>query len=595
MKISLVSISPSTPYCFHSKYLGLGYIHAYALADSNLRKRVEVEHKSFDITEAPPERMAGKILDTTCDLVGFSCFVWNTPFILKTAFYLKRLNPRVKIILGGPEVESVPMKVLGDNSSIDFICTGPGEKTFRGLLHALLDSTPVGDVRGLAYREGDALNITLPRCEQQELDEFPSPYLTGAIEVDEGDRGAFFQTSRGCPFRCGYCAWSRDHAYAEFSLKRVFAEINYFKETGAEALYSVDANFNLNTERAISILDAMSDIGLEAGLWFEAHPKLLTEPFVEALAQLPRSFMGLGIQTTNQEAMRHIDRVWDPEKTGALLDHLARYENCHQGYEIIVGLPGDNLATFKDTISWVYHRKPAWIFSFSLEVFPGTPIASKKEAFNIRDSGPDQFYEIVSNYSFSAEEVQVGKAMSRWNSVMMQVIFRLTRATNLPAGDLLEQWSWHAYHAGLHGRLPEYVFHKVDWEFVEKVARAFQSFCSRILAEEGLPDISLPMKEMLRYTHARRSATEESAFFIDALDVHGISVDTRYNRILDKEAMAGKPLPEKAFECTFAFDMQALWPLTEIERIAAIPQEAHTYLFITDEKGLALAIETSDR
>jgi hypothetical protein len=41
--------------------------------------------------------------------------------------------------------------------------------------------------------------------------------------------------------------------------------------------------------------------------------------------------------------------------------------------------------------------------------------------------------------------------------------------------------------------------------------------------------------------------------------------------------------------------MKALWPLTDLERIAAMPQEAHTYLFITDEKGLALAIETCDR
>lgn len=591
MKISLVSISPSSSYRFHRKYLGLGYIHAYALADDTLRNRIDVDHRVFDITEASPEEMAGKILERACDLVGFSCYVWNTPFILKAVLNLKKLNPRVQVILGGPEVEADPIKVLEENSAVDFVCTGPGEKTFRDLLYALLDHTDLEEVEGLAYREGDALTSTPPRCEPQELDEYPSPYLTGVIEVDENDRGAFFQTTRGCPFRCGYCAWSRDHAYAEFSVDRVMSEIRYFKETNAEALYSVDATFNLNNSRMIKILEAMSDIGLESGLWFEAHPKLLTEPFVEALAKLPRSFMGLGIQTTNPEAMQHIDREWDPEKTGALLDQLAQYDNCHQGYEIIVGLPGDNLATFKETISWVYQRKPSWIFTFSLEVFPGTPLAEKKEALSIQDAGPDQFYEIVSNYSFSSKELQVGKAMGVWNSVMMQAIYRLVQVTGMRAGDLLEQWSWHAYHAGLHDKLPDYVYHKVDWDYVENVAQAFQAFCSAIFAQAGLPDISLQLKEVLRYTNARRRATLESAFFIHALDVHGITGDPRFNRILDKEAAKEMPLSKDGFERTFAFDMQALWPLTAIDRIAAVQKDAHTYRFATDEKGVAVAME----
>ncbi|MBU0756186.1 MAG: radical SAM protein [Planctomycetes bacterium] len=591
MKIRLLSISPLSPYRFHRKYLGLGYLHAYALADHSLRQRIEIEHTCFDITGAIPETMAGKILETSCDLIGFSCFVWNTPFILKTSYHLKRLNPCVKIILGGPEVESAPRRLLEENACIDFICTGPGEKTFRELLHALLDNKPKGNVHGLAYREGDVLKFNPPHLEKQDLDEFPSPYLTGAIEVDDEDRGAFFQTSRGCPYRCGYCAWSRDHAYAEFSLERVIAEMEYFKKAGAEALFSVDATFNLNAKRVIRILEAMSDLKMETGLWFEAHPKLLTEPFVKALAKLPGTFMGLGIQTTNPEAMKHIDRVWDPVRTGELLDHLARYENCHRGYEIIVGLPGDNLETFKETFSWVYRRKPSWIFTFALEVFPGTPLAGKKDALQIMDAGPDQFYEIVSNYSFSAEEIQVGKAMGVWNSVMMQVFYRLTLATGIPAGDLLEQWSWHAYHAGLYDKLPGYVFHNVKWNYVESVAEAFHAFCSKLFFDAGLPDISLQLKEMLRYTNARRCATEEAAFFIRALDIQGITVDPRFNRILKKEALAGKLGQDKGVERTFAFDMQALWPLTEIDRIAALPLDEHTYRFVTDEKGLAVAIE----
>jgi len=592
MKISLVSISPSSSYRFHRKYLGLGYLHAYALADEALKERIEIDHQVFESTGASPEKTAEAILATPRDLVGFSCFVWNTPFVLQTASCLKKLDPRISILLGGPEVESGPMKVLEEHATIDFICTGPGEKTFKELLYALLDHKPLAAVGGLAYREGDLFESTEPRCEQSDLDAFPSPYLTGAIEIDEEDRGAFFQTTRGCPYRCGYCAWSRDHAYVEFSLDRVIAEVDYFKKTDAEALYCVDATFNLNNERVIKILEAMAKVGLESGLWFEAHPKRLTEKFVKALAKLPRSFMGLGIQTTNPEAMEHIDRAWDPEKTGALLNHLAEYDNCHQGHEIIVGLPGDNLQTFKETLTWVYQRKPSWIFTFCLEVFPGTPLAEKKEALQIQDAGAAQFYEIRSNYSFSPEELQVGKAMGVWNCVMMQAIYRLVQVTGMPAGDLLEQWAWHAYHAGLHERLGEYIFHKVDWNYVEAVAAAFQTFCSKLFAQAGLPDISMQLKEVLRYTNARRRATLESAFFIHALDVHGITTNTRFNTMLAKDAAATAEFQStNGFDRTFSFDMQVLWPLADIEQIAAVPQKEHTYHFVTDPRGVAVAVD----
>jgi len=468
---------------------------------------------------------------------------------------------------------------------------GPGEKTFHALLNALLNGEALGKVAGLAYREGNDIRTSPLDCEPKELDHYPSPYLTGTIEVDKNDKGAFFQTTRGCPFRCGYCAWDRKFSFAEFSLDRVKAEINYFKEANAEALFCVDATFNLNNDRAIQILNAAADVGLEAALWFEAYPRLLTEPFMDALARLPVSYIGLGIQTTHPEAMKNIDREWDPKKTGVLLDRLARYENCYQGYETILGLPGDNLETFKETLSWVYRRKPSWMFAFPLQVLPDSPLGQRKREFAIEDAGSTEFYEIISNYSFPAEEIQVGKAMRLWNRGMMQILFRLTRATGLPAGDLLEHWSWYAHNAGLHDRLPEYAFHEVDWDYIEQIAQAFKNFCSGMLPSTGHPDISYPLSELLRYNHARRRVTSESANFFKTVDIHGIVTDTRFNRIFDQSAMALMDMPEDAFELTFAFDMQKLWPLTQAQEIADVPHEEHTYLFFMDEEGLAVTVK----
>lgn len=582
MNILLVSISPVSCYMFHRKYLGLGYIHAYALADEKLEKLIRIEHDCHDIVAHDPAGLAGKIVASTPDLVGFSCYIWNTPYILQTARCVKELNPEVRILLGGPEVDFEHLRILQENPAVDFISVGEGEKNFRELLHALLEDSSPADVTGVASRVNGAPRLGRRREREKNPDIFPSPYLTGVIEVNDEDRGAFFQTTRGCPFKCGYCAWGREQPYSEFSMERVTAEIEYFKRTPTDAIFCVDSTFNLNNKRAIEILETMTDLGLRSALWFEALPRLLDEPFMEALSKLRLSYMGLGIQTVNLEAMEHINRVWDPLNTGALLDGLARFENCLQGYELIMGLPGDDLEKFKETLDWAYRRTPAVIHVFPLDVLPETPLGRRKEELAIEDLGPDGFHEIVSNYSFSAEQALVGKAMRMWNRVMQQVFFRLTRATGRAAGDLLEQWSWHAYRAGLNDQLAEYHLPGVEWAYMERVVEEFRSFCSKIV-----PDIALQISEFLRYYHARRKATEGRTNFLLTVDIHGITTDRRLNRIVGKET----PRPEDARRLDFAFDMEKLWPMTSLDELKAIAREPHTYQFFTDENGLAVAAE----
>jgi hypothetical protein len=429
------------------------------------------------------------------------------------------------------------------------------------------------------------------RSPAKNLDEYPSPYLSGVMEIDEVIRGAYVQTSRGCPFNCAYCDYGRSRPFGEFSLDRVGAEIDFFKREGAEKLLFVDSTFNLNNERGIQILDYTVACSLQAALWIEAHPNLLDRRFMEAVGRTHCIYLGLGIQTTNPVAMKNINRIWDPEKIGALLDDLAVNKSCMLCLEIIMGLPGDDLQAFRDSLTWIYEREVTRTQALVLQVLPQTQLHREAERFGIVEGGPLAGHHIVSTSTFPANQIQVGKTMTDWNRQMQPVFYRLVRLTGRPAGYLIERWTWTAYEEGIYDIITELHSNQINMEFLDWMALLFGEYAKEVFLDAGLPDVSDPLKEFMRYYYMRRSVTSESIDFIDAMDVNCITLDPKHNVILKKEMRNSLPHPLDGRAAAFTYDMARVWPLISIEDFLGLEPGTFTYLFFSDERGAAVAME----
>ena len=73
------------------------------------------------------EEIARQINQRNPYIVGFSVYMWNYDQMVETSRLVKELNPKVKIILGGPQVSYNPVDVLEEHSIVDLIVCGNGK------------------------------------------------------------------------------------------------------------------------------------------------------------------------------------------------------------------------------------------------------------------------------------------------------------------------------------------------------------------------------------------------------------------------------------------------------------------------------------
>ena len=97
--------------------LALRYLKAYAAPEYN------VEIVEYTIKD-PVMNIVTDLYNHKPDIIGFSCYIWNMEEIKKVITILKKINPNIYIVLGGPEVTYDPFFCLIDFTRSEFIVIG---------------------------------------------------------------------------------------------------------------------------------------------------------------------------------------------------------------------------------------------------------------------------------------------------------------------------------------------------------------------------------------------------------------------------------------------------------------------------------------
>ena len=338
------------------------------------------------------------------DVICFSCYVWNVRRILTLAKTIKAARPETQIVLGGPEVSFDAERLLAEHGSVDFILTGEGELSFPLLLEQLekkedghFDSVP-----GLCWRKRGAVIAANPEGALPGFEAIPFPYESLPCPRD---KVIYYETVRGCPFRCAYCLSALERGLRVMPMERVKRELDFFLAQRVMQVKFVDRTFNYDVRRCAEIIQYIldHDNGV-TNFHLEICGDLIDDATVALLGRARNGLFQLeiGVQTTNAKTLAAIHRSCDLRMLSYQVGRIRRFGTVHLHLDLIAGLPAEDFLSFRNSFNDIYALMPDALQLGFLKLLPGTPLrkAAAEYGYVFREYAP---YEVIASSVLSAD------------------------------------------------------------------------------------------------------------------------------------------------------------------------------------------------
>lgn len=352
------------------------YIHSnlavYSLRAAAREYGDQIEIAEYTINQQP-DQVLGDIYRRQPDVVAFSCYIWNGEMIGELLQELPKVLPQAELWVGGPEVSYDAPEFLKHYSKVRGVMRAEGERSFSELASYYIEETgSLDQISGITYREETGELRENPWAELVNMDEIPFAYED---LKDFNHKIIYYESSRGCPFRCSYCLSSIDKRVRFRSLPLVKKELQIFLDAQVPQVKFVDRTFNCNPKRTVELLQWIleHDNGI-TNFHFEIAADITTE---EELAIMEKMRPGLiqleiGVQSTNPLTVEAIHRTMDLTKLKNVVDRVKSFGNIHQHLDLIAGLPYEDVDSFQKSFDDVYAMKPDQLQLGFLKVLKGS-------------------------------------------------------------------------------------------------------------------------------------------------------------------------------------------------------------------------------
>lgn len=399
----------------HSKYihpsLALPYLAAYCGEDCG-----DILIREFTVHE-PKENVLSRILACRPDVVAFSVYIWNRSETLALVDVLAIVRPELKIVLGGPEVSFEPADFFSRHS-VDALICGEGEIPMRSLLFAWNRGVNPLNTPGLSLP--DSPEQGNDSCLIDDLDDIPSPFEAGLVDMSRGF--VYYETSRGCPYRCSFCMSALDQRVRSFSMERIKSDLKLLMESQVKQIKLVDRTFNYDAKRSREIFSYILANNRSSHFHFEIGAHLLDEATLALLETVPEKMFQfeIGVQSTLPETLRNVERSVSMERLAENIQRLRAKGNIHLHLDLIAGLPGEDYRQFLSSLDWTARLDPHHLQIEPVKLLPGAPLRDQAESLNI-SFDPNPPYTVLTTPKLAFDDLERLRGIGRlidllWNS-----------------------------------------------------------------------------------------------------------------------------------------------------------------------------------
>lgn len=368
------------------------------------------------------------------DILLCSCYVWNLEITNYFAKKVKENNPNCLVIFGGPQIPNNSEGFFDRYPHVDIIVHGEGEIVLAEILQAYLKDKNFSNILGIETKE--FRNLPQPRI--NDFSSIPSPYLTNLVwELVDRDEDvewiAAWETVRGCPYLCTFCDWgsATGTKMRNFEEEKIMKEIEWFADNKISYIDLCDANFGIYPERDMRISKKVKEVALKTGYPETFHPtfaKFSSEKIIPIAKELQEAgvlrAVTLAVQSLDEVTLDVIKRANIKFDKFSNLTKSFKDAGVPTYTEIIRGLPGETLQSFKDGLeTMISDTEIGSIYIYNCGVFVNAPMAEPKylEKYKIktvhspiylqhsdsRERGMNEYEDIViSTYSCSLEDIK---------------------------------------------------------------------------------------------------------------------------------------------------------------------------------------------
>lgn len=358
----------------HFPPLGLLYLASYVRTHSSHQVAV----CDLPAEEASLADLADRLRRERPDLVGITGITHNLASVKAVADTVKSTDANIKVCFGGPHVAQFPAESIGLDA-IDYAVSGEGESPFLGLLNALEKGRPLDDIPALSYKLENKTFVAHTPAVTEDIENLPLPARDLVNPKNYfyilGKRATFATvlSSRGCPFRCTFCATVRG-GYRTRSPRSVVDEMEACLAMGAEEIHFIDDTFNIRKERLAEISREIIDRGLKVKWAFRARADGISEEGMALAAKAGCIRFHLGVEAGTEQGLQELKKGITLEQVRTAVA-LARKYNIVSAAYFIIGCPYEG--SRKDvlrTIEFAVNLNPDFAMFNILAIYPGTEI-----------------------------------------------------------------------------------------------------------------------------------------------------------------------------------------------------------------------------
>ena len=327
----------------------------------------------------------------------------------KIAKDIKDYNKDIQILMGGIHPSALPELTL-KTECVDYIAQGEGASTIEGLLRYFKGKEDIHNIKGLWYKNKNAIRHTIsaPIISNldAELDGYAWDLLPDLINYRAHNMHCFqdfeksirddysdvrtpyvaMNTSLGCPYSCHYCCINAifgKQGIRYWSVEKVVSWIDILvKKYNVRNIRFDDELFILSSQRVEKFCDLIIERNYNLNIWVYGRVDTIKQSLLLKLKKAGINWICLGIESANEKVRSSVNKNIS-KNIKEIVKQIQSHDICVLG-NYMFGLPEDTIETMKETLDQALELNCEFVNFYTVMAYPGSELyewASKKDGY----------------------------------------------------------------------------------------------------------------------------------------------------------------------------------------------------------------------